>query len=376
MALRSALFFSLLLSCAGPAARIKAARALEAELDRALSLRSEGKQEEGLVVLEELRRRALAEDQPVLATRALNRHGDLQNDLERTGRAAADYEAAYAEAQARGDWFAMGRAAHDRALLGEGAEPDPSESEAVGLSPESLAVIHGYIGLASSADWYLKAVDARRKANDRSGLRLSLNNLAISYFYSRKPVEAQRYYEEAIELARSIGEQDAVYRIEANLALLFSMAAEGVFDKATPMPPWAPPVELHPDAEARARRAYADAIADAQKVGRTEDDVCGVFGSYGERCVRLSPSLSPEEGLVAFFETLAIEVETEGSNMLRAGTLYLRAADAVRAHFPHRGDQALVFEQEARSRLKGALERTADACEVVEEAHELCSRLR
>jgi hypothetical protein len=149
------------------------------------------------------------------------------------------------------------------------------------------------------------------------------------------------------------------------------------------MPPWAPPLELHRDAEARARRAYADAIADANKTGRSEDDVCGVFGSYGERCARLTPSLSPEEGLVAFFGTLAKEAEAEAEDepgnpgpRLRAATLSMRAADAVRAHFPQRAEEAMAFERQARSGLASVLKLTANACDVVEDAHEVCARLR
>ena len=341
------------------------AGALTAEIDRAVALRERGQQVEGLKILEETRRQALADSEAALATMALNRHGDLLNDLHRTREAAKDYEAAYAEAERHGDAFAMGRAAHDRAYMNEtcGGEDDASIS------------------------WYLKAVEARRKAKDQAGLRRSANNLAGAYFHRKQDADAKRFWAEALEAGTAIQDWEGVYKIEGNLALLWSLAAEGVFAGDGPLRPWVPPLKLDPPAEAEARGHYARAIAAAERMGRGERDVCGALGNYAARCERLKPGVVAEEGLVAFFAALAQEADSDAETstdaelaLLQAGTLYLRSSDASRLLGKARAQETANFEKLARERLKSAVALGAKSLGSAElfcatdRARELCGR--
>jgi hypothetical protein len=224
-------------------------------------------------------------------------------------------------------------------------------------------------------------VDARRKAKDQAGLRRSLNNLAIAHFYEKHDVEAKKFYGESLEVANATSDWEGAYKVEANLALLWALTAEGVFAGDGPLRPWAPPLKMDPQAEAEARSHFAKGIEAAAKIGLTERDVCGVLGNYGARCERLTPGVRPEEGLVAFFATLAQEADAESdgeqaeSALLQAGTLYMRAADATRALPRGRPSEAMGFDKLARERLARALKISADACEA-EEASDLCARYK
>jgi tetratricopeptide (TPR) repeat protein len=337
-------------------------RALEAQIQKALELRAARKQDEGIALLEKTRLQALEGHQPALATLALNRRGDLANDLGRKKEAAQDYELAYSEAEARSDFAAMGRAAHDRALL---------QSDVWGA------------GEPGALEWYPKAVEARRKAKDLVGVRRSANNLAIQFFYASKKDEALRWFNEALEAGEAAEDWDGVYRIHANLALLWAVAAEGAFAPGAPLRAWVPPLKLEPEAEAKAREAFAKGIEAAKKIGRSEDDVCGVLGNYGARCLRLTPGATSANGLPAFFAQLALEAESSSFSIpeeqqLQAALLCLRAADAAQSADAELKKQVPLFEQTARDHFAEAAKAAGSQDMLCKDtrAEELCTRFK
>lgn len=343
-----------------PARPVVTAAELSAGIEKALALRGEGKREEAMALLEQLRLEALEVKQAQLATLALNRRGDVANDLGRKGEARQDYETAYAEAAGRSDFAAMGRAAHDRALL---------NSDVWGAGePDALL-------------WYPRAVEARKKAGDLVGVRRSANNLAIQYFYAQRKEEALRWYGEALAAGEAAQDWDGLYRVHANLALLHAVEAEGAFEPGASLRAWVPPAKLEPGAEAKAREHFARAIEVAAKIGREEGDACGVFGNYGARCARLSPGADPVDGLVAFFAELALEAADEPSDaaaQLQAGLLCLRASDAATAAGARLARQKAELEAAARRHLEGALALGGGAealCKSEPRAFELCARL-
>ena len=184
--------------------------ALTAEIDRALALRREGRQDEGLRVLEAVRTQALAEQRPEVATNALNRRGDLLHDLRRNDEARAAYLEAYGEAQQRSDFWSMGRAAHDLALLGDYESLDPS-----------------------SVEWFGKALEARRKAKDFAGMRVTANNLATAYNHAGRTDEAVPFYEEGIQAAESMADDGNALKMHLHLANLLLAKGERLADEAT-----------------------------------------------------------------------------------------------------------------------------------------------
>lgn len=334
--------------------------ALEAQIEQALELRAVRKQLEGIALLEKTRVEALEAHQPELATLALNRRGDLASDLGRSNEANRDYEAAYAEASARNDYAAMGRAAHDRAYMNP-SQCDGDDADA-------------YV-------WYPRAIEARRKAGDLAGVRRSANNLAIQYFYAQKKDEAVRWYTEAAEAGEAAQDWNGTYKVLANLSLLYAVDAEGAFVPGAPLRAWVPPAKLDAEAEAKARHYYQRSLAVAQKAGLGEDEVCGVFGNYGARCKRLTPNLPAAEGRVACFAELALEAETDrwDDGELQAGLLSLRAADAAREAGPGFKTQVRQFEGNALRQFNAAADRAGGVGKLCdgapEHAVELCARL-
>jgi hypothetical protein len=337
---------------------------LEAQIQKALDLRAAGKHDEGIALLEKTRLQALDAKQPAIATLALNRRGDLANDLGRKQEAAQDYELAYTEAEARADYAAMGRAAHDRALL---------KSDVWGAGePDALV-------------WYPKAVEARRKAKDFIGVRRSANNLAIQYFYAEKKDEALRWYGEAAEAAEAASDWDGLYRVHANLALLWAVAAEGAFTEGKSLRAWVPPAKLNAEAEGKAKEHYGKALEAALKIGRSEQEVCGVFGNYGARCRRLSPATKPGEGMVAFFAELALEAngaqDPRGLDApgLQEALLTLRAADAAKEAGPELAKEAEQFTKSTKEQFDALAKAGGGAeayCKAESRAEELCTRFK
>lgn len=342
----------------GPAARAgdEEAQALESELARALELRAQQRQEEGLAVLEALRAKALASGHWGLATRALIRHGDLASDLLRPEQPARDYEAAYAEAEARHDWASMGRAAHDRAFLLD-------QSEGTEDSDTAIA-------------WYTRAADARRRTDDRSGLRVSVNNLGLRHLRAKHAEEARQFLEEALALALALNSPAEVARTEAHLALLWALLAEGAF----PAGPGIPPLPLDPVAEAEARRHFAAAAAATAAATEPAELLCVLLGVESLRCERLSADPAPAKTSITHFITLAQLLDAgpqlDTSALMRASAFYFLAADALALSDEVNLIDPGALERAGRDRLGRALAISPAACEASASASTLCDRAR
>jgi len=325
---------------------------LDGEVQKAQDLRSQGKQAEGITLLTGVREQALKAGLGEVATRALNRRGDLHHDLGHTDEATADYQAAYAEAEKRQDLNAMGRAAHDLGLM----------SGTCGGGEDS------------ALDWYRKALAARRQANDLKGVRVTANNLAIKLFYRNQEAEAVPLYEEALRAAEATDDVEGLLKVHANLALLYALKAEVRAEPTADEPAPLPTLDREQDDLARAH--FAKAVAAGARLDRDEAETCGSFGSFGDRCERLSPRLKPGEALVRFYGQLAAEADAEepvldpemveGANLarqlqvLKAARLCMKAADTARALGPEWAAEADTFDERAKTRLTSAIEKTTE----------------
>jgi tetratricopeptide (TPR) repeat protein len=243
-----------------------------ADVEKALALRQEGKQAEGVAVLEAAQSRQTQQQDPLGAAVASHRIGDLKHDLGDTLGADAAYQAALTVYERRQDWARAGVVCNDLALLyGQG---DPRH-----------------------VTWLQKAVGLRKRASDWAGARLSLNNLGTAQFYEHQWARADATWREALTLGERAQDTEGVMKELANLALLHSLWAEGGFpDETRPGVPeesdgdWPlAPVKCNDTHLAQARRFYAQGQAQAHLHQLDPGLICEAFGSYDNRCPRLEP---------------------------------------------------------------------------------------
>ncbi|HEY3447887.1 MAG TPA: tetratricopeptide repeat protein [Myxococcales bacterium] len=182
---------------------------LIAELGRALALRRQGKPLDALEVLDAVRKQALADKHPEIATRALHRRAEVLNALHRGTEAEAAYREAYSQAEKRGDLWTMARAAHDLGAMSSGK---------------------------SGFEWVGKSLEARRKSKDLDGLRKA----AWKFAEESRPREQMKdivpLYEEAIRAAEELSDTKNVWQmsLEASSVLLEnaeSTRAPGTLEK-------------------------------------------------------------------------------------------------------------------------------------------------
>jgi|GEM_PF-2818137 len=361
-----------------PTARETLAR----RIDEAVALRTQGRQEEGIAQLARIRADAHKANEPVLAALALHRKGDLLHDLGRDIPAKEAYVAALAEHEARGDLVMVGRAAHDLGVL-----------EAGGHEAER---------------WYRRAREARLKAGDKAGLRVTDNNLAISIFYQSRFDEAEALYLESASVAEEIGDHPGAFKAHGNLALLHAIVAEGGFPSEQGPVPKVDPSSGHVK---QGREHFEKAIAAGARIGKTEEDACAQLGRYDNRCEWLSPGTTPEKGVAHFYVRLISEVEdmldeargerealdeesgpeqvVEAEDTILITETFLaaalmRAADALRAAGPADEPSASdikKYEQRARPLFTNAARRLTDTggtaselCGLNASTADLCSR--
>lgn len=343
---------------------------LEAGIEQALKLRAERRQDEGIALLDQVRTDALAAGEAKVATRALNRRGDLLHDLSRDAEAREAYLGAVNEAEARQDFSAVGRAAHDLALLGE-------ETEC----------------------WYLKALEARRKAGDRPGIRTTANNLGSLYFFAGRDEESRAMYLEAMAAAQADGDHASVCREQANLALL-------VFDPRKPrderreVEVARPLPRLDVERLRTARGHYAEAVAACARANQPEAKVQGYLAcDEGDpRCELLTPRASLEAALLDFWGRVAertkeeLERELAGRGtfddleaLVAAHAVHalacLRTWEAASAAGPALAEKAGSWERQARESFAKAMTLAdqakigrADLC-ALDQLEDLCRRL-
>ncbi|MFY0564079.1 hypothetical protein ACN28E_09535 [Archangium lansingense] len=241
-----------------------------ATLDAALQLRARGQQTQGLRVLERVFVHASEAQDVATAAMALHRQGDLTLDLLRCAEAGRLYKRALMLHEARGDLAMAGLAANDLGLW----------SRRCGRP------------LREPIAWFTLATERRRAAGDLPGVRVSANNLGSTYFNLRMTEEGNRAFLEALAAAEAIHDASAERQVHANLALLWTLAAEHHADWTDGEPP--PPVSPDSPAERTAREHFAQALEAARRAQEPESAVCATFGRFSNRCDRLAPRAQRE----------------------------------------------------------------------------------
>lgn len=239
----------------------------DARIAQALQLRAAGQREQALALLEKVRADALARGDAPSAAMALHRSADVLEDLGRGDEARSRYEQALEEHLRDGDVEGAGMAANDRGLAADGWD--------------------------EQALWFAKAVGYRRAVSNLAGLRISANNLGTALFYLERWDEAARAYEEAVDAAKRLGDAAAEEKVEANLALLFAVRAEGGFPQVVEDAP--PPVSADNPNEQQARAHFAAGLDAARRAGDLPERVCAYFGRYENRCPRLGGTIPKED---------------------------------------------------------------------------------
>lgn len=323
--------------------------ALTAKIDQALELRVREKRDEALALLEQVRGEALAKGHAAIATNALNRTGDVLRDQGKSRKARAAYEQAYAEAEKRGDPWAMGRAAHDLALLGDFMRPD-----------------------AESLGWYEKALAARREAKDFAGMRVTANNLATVHDDAGRRDEALPFFEAGIEAAEAAGDHGNAMKLHARLgSLLLELGDE----------------RSDPELAKQGRAHLAQALGACERGGGDPLTLCAWAGrDRAKRCAANVPTEGPlGQALLHQREAKKSREQLERTFngfanpavLLRAGRELCLAARALREAGAGYEERAALLEQEARPLVLDGLA-NLDATESLaalcarEEAAEAC----
>lgn len=325
--------------------------ALTAEIDRALALRREYRHLEALEALDSVRKQALQQQRLPIATNALNRRGDVLHDLRRDAEAEDAYQEAYEESEKRGDAWAMGRAAHDLALLSGVYSPD-----------------------AKALEWFKKALEARRKARDYAGIRVTAHNLANAYRDEGDLATAEPYYEEAIQAAETIKDTYNQGRMSLLYANLLLETGEKRGDRQL--------LE-------KGRTWLSKAIVAIDAQGLDASRLCGhLEATQQRRCERHWPLDTPQARFAHYTrESAKLEPELARQPngfpppelLLRGARASLEAAKALRELGPDRAAQAATLEREARARLMDSLANRGPEASLgmlcgAQDVRELCER--
>jgi hypothetical protein len=191
---------------------------------------------------------------------ALHREADLSVDLEDLNPDRL-YLRALALHELRGDLPMVGVAANDLGLVLRSRYDDGTE-------------------------WFRYAVKVKRAAGDWKGLRTSLSNLGGALLLRGDPVGAIAALDEARPLAEHLGDREAGYKIELNLAGGYEQLAlrsDGGVDAA---------------AFEQAMRHFWRAADHGASVGRPASDVCDALPQPTSLCDDQGPILerAPDGG--------------------------------------------------------------------------------
>ena len=224
----------------------------DARIDEAQRLRSSGRRDEALALLETVEAEAKKKKDAVSIGRALQKRGDVQLDQHDCEAAKASYEAA-AKALTKADPIACAQAWNDLGLWAKRCGTPDVQKDAFG-----------------------KALAIYEKKKHWKGIRLEANNLGSAIFVGGDVAGALPYFKKAAAAAKKLGDDEGWLTVQANVALMELLLSESKLGKQCTEFGAA---EKKDAGFQRARAAFKEAAQVSVRAGGTALSVCAKFGA-------------------------------------------------------------------------------------------------